>query len=58
MEYHFAFVLLDNFVHLLDFVIENYFCYMTLSFVLEIKFVLIVVFVRFVRMVQKNLVDR
>ena len=47
-------MLLDNFVHLLDFVIENYYCYKMLSFVLEEKFVLIVVFVRFVCVVQKN----
>ena len=49
--FHFAFGLIDNFMYLLGFVIESYFC-MTLGYVL------FVVFVRFVYMVRKDLVDR
>ena len=49
--FHFAFEFVGNFLFLLGFVIENYFC-MTLGYVL------FVVFVRFVFMVRKDLVDR
>ena len=54
MRFHFAFALVDNFVFLEDFLSGNFY-YMILSFVLEEKFVL---FVYFVYMVQKDLVDK
>ena len=48
MVFHFAFVLVDNSVHLSDFVIESCFCdCLILSFVLVKKNFLIVMFVPF-----------
>ena len=57
MGFHFAVALVDNFVCLKGFVIESFYN-MMVSFVLEEKFVLLVVFVHFVYMVQKDLVDK
>ena len=53
MVIHFAYVLVDNSVYSLDFVLEScYCCCMMLSFVLGRKFVLIVLFVYFLSMVR------
>ena len=49
--FHFAFELVDNFVYVQSFLIENFYC-MTLAYVL------FTVFVRFVYMVRKDLVDK
>ena len=58
MIFHFAFVLVDNFVYSSDFVIGIYYYTVMPSFVLEEKFVLIVVFVHFLCMDQKDLIDK
>ena len=51
IRFHFEIELNGNFVHLLYFVIESFYC-MTLGYVM------FVLFVRFVYMVQKDQVDR
>ena len=51
MGLHFAFELVDNSVYVNDFVIESYYYIM-------LGYVLFVVFVRFVYLVRKDLVDK
>ena len=57
MGFCFAFDLVDNFVYLQGFVIGIYY-YMMLKFVSKGKLVLVIVFVHFVYLVQKDLVDK